>query len=179
MELLLEDYYTDSNIDTYTFPLEDRYKIKAFKDRSLNELDLHIKIQQFPIETAVKYEWEIIYYFFDNGKIYGDSGYPILRHFNFEGESLLMDEEKGEKDDLKDKWIENYKLISKANENSKRTIFQTEDEMMEFIKNCEKLYNIDTKQHLINFPKNGFEGNVDERKWFRIARHLEDNGYNF
>lgn len=66
--------------------------------------------------------------------------------------------------------------IIEANSKSSRLIFNTPEEKLEFIRSCEKTYKKTTENHIIDHQNRGFEGNVDERKWYRIAMELKEEG---
>ncbi|MCM3167931.1 hypothetical protein [Peribacillus frigoritolerans] len=187
MELLAEE--------TYMFDIDDSYLFNVdIGIRNLNQViqktnlrkatfDLNETINYYQIEEKVNLEWSNNEYLFDtNCKFYPDSGYPILRHFFTEGDSLLMDEEKSRtetENEKKQRWLDNYNHFMEANKSSKRTIFETDEEKLEFIKSCEESYKVKTIEHIDNYVKRGYEGNVDERRWFRFAKYLQEKGYTF
>ncbi|XZF75574.1 hypothetical protein ACSBO6_18650 [Bacillus sp. AL-1R] len=64
-----------------------------------------------------------------------------------------------------------------ADAGSSRLVYETNEEMIEFIHLCEKVYLKNTAKHLEDYKENEFEGNVDEDRWYRFATYLLKEGY--
>lgn len=71
-----------------------------------------------------------------------------------------------------DKWDENYKRLIRCKDESNRLIFENDEEKLRFVLDCEKVYNRTTLEHVQWFKGNNFEGNVDERRWYRLGCYL-------
>jgi hypothetical protein len=64
-----------------------------------------------------------------------------------------------------------------ADADSRRLVYETNEEMIKFIHLCEKVYLKNTAKHLEDYKENEFEGNVDEDRWYRFATYLLKEGY--
>ncbi|MGG0134508.1 hypothetical protein [Bacillus tropicus] len=138
-----------------------------------------VKLDRELAKRSGRYTEEHSYYFdseylSETGKNVEFSGYPILRDLNKKEVSEQMEN----KDDIVvSKAIEeNLKKILEANLNSNRLMFKNVEEKREFLQRCEKVYKKTTREHLRQFEERGFEGNVEERKWYRLAKKLIDEG---
>ena len=164
-----ESYYTDEDIE-----LEGLGEISdIINDKIMNEI-----LKMHSTREQLSSGW-ISYENFDeeDSNYYPNSGYPILKEFFLMGESGIMEEEcNSEQKLIQEKWENNFKRIMKKNQNSQRKIFQDDDEMVEFIHNCEKFYNKTTEEHIKEHVRRNFEGNVDERRWYRFAKYLMEKG---
>lgn len=89
----------------------------------------------------------------------------------FQGVSIPMEENRIPE------WQKNFEDIVNNNKRSSRNIFMTDDEKIRFIKNCENVYGRSTREHLIIHVDKQYEGNVDERRWFRFAKELLEKNY--
>lgn len=68
--------------------------------------------------------------------------------------------------------------LTKRNNESKRNIFDSEEERWEFIRRCERVYQKDSESFVKEFEEREYEGNVDERKWYRLYRTLTEKNNN-
>ena len=74
-------------------------------------------------------------------------------------------------------WQKNFEDIVNTNKKSPHNIFITDEEKIQFIKNCEIIYSRSTREHLQYHVQKNYEGNVDERRWFRFAKELIEKDY--
>jgi len=182
---LLSHDNLDIIYDDATFPSNGNVGFGSLRDyrefvsiRIANELLEIYSTQEYSVLSWINDE-----YLNDNGcNFYSDFGYPILRNIFQKGEFEFMEEKNSKSEQelqQQEKWKENFKRIMEANHASKRTIFKDDNEMIEFIHNCEKVYNKTTDEHLLDHKKREFEGNVDERRWYRFAKYLKEKGVSF
>lgn len=66
------------------------------------------------------------------------------------------------------------KEILERNQQSSRNMFENEEEKWDFVKRCEKVYRKSSETFVKEFENRGYEGNVDERKWYRLYRGLTE-----
>lgn len=72
--------------------------------------------------------------------------------------------------------LENYQIMQQASEKNPLKILNTLEEQLAYVKKMENICNRSTQQHIKYMQSKGFEGNVDERTWYRIARQLRYSG---
>ncbi|MEK4698151.1 hypothetical protein MKX47_00970 [Solibacillus sp. FSL R7-0668] len=77
---------------------------------------------------------------------------------------------------LPDHLLGNLKIIQEASKENPLKILETKDEQFNFIKQMEKVWGRTTQEHIYYMKNKGFEGNVDERTWYRTALQLKKIG---
>lgn len=71
--------------------------------------------------------------------------------------------------------LENYRIIERASEQNPLKVLSNTDEQMAYIKEMEIVYQRTTQQHIQYMKEREYEGNVDERTWYRLALLLKRN----
>lgn len=81
--------------------------------------------------------------------------------------------ERNKPKELPKELMENYIKMQEASKNNPLKILETVEEQIDFIREMEQIYNRETKDHIAVMIEREYEGNVDERMWYRIARQLK------
>ncbi|OJD46188.1 hypothetical protein BAU22_16840 [Bacillus sp. 4048] len=156
--------YDNLTIST-NYMIESSYTPNLFKVWNVKSQIANVTevVDQYPISM-----FEAI----ETSKFFNNIGYPVDKTQLFKGESTVMKRRKLTNEELQRK----IKRVLEANENSTRTIFSTDQEILEFVNNCEKVYRKSTIDHLVSHEQRRYEGNVDERRWYRFGKYLQDKG---
>lgn len=72
---------------------------------------------------------------------------------------------------------EKLQKMLEVDKNSSGYIELTDEYMINDCKACERFYKRTTIEHIKQFIDRGYEGNVDERNWYRYAIVLKNKGY--
>lgn len=100
---------------------------------------------------------------FEHGKFASVPGYPLLK--DSKGVDEPMELGKFDFDPDVD--------YSDGDSESPPIMYQTVDEKREYIHACEQAYGMGTEEFLEKYKQSGFEGNVDEDRWYRFAQYLK------
>lgn len=77
---------------------------------------------------------------------------------------------------LPEELLANYDIMESASKQNPLKVLSTDQERMEYIEKMEKVYKRTTKEHFNYMKSKDYEGNVDEKTWYRIALHLSKEG---
>lgn len=69
----------------------------------------------------------------------------------------------------------NYSIMMKSSENNPLKILSTVGEQLEYLIRMEAKYGYSTSEHIVRMCLNDYEGSVEERTWYRIAKTLNYN----
>lgn len=77
---------------------------------------------------------------------------------------------------LPDDLLENFQIMQQASEQNPLKILDTTEEQLAYLEKMENIWNRTTPQHIQYMRDRDFEGNVDERTWYRLALQLKKAG---
>ena len=77
---------------------------------------------------------------------------------------------------LPEELLENYRIMEEASQNNPLKILSTLEEKLRYIEDMEQIYQCSTKDHILYMKEKDYEGNVDERTWYRIGLQLQRDG---
>ncbi|AXH98446.1 hypothetical protein DV702_01220 [Sporosarcina sp. PTS2304] len=77
---------------------------------------------------------------------------------------------------LPNELLANYNEMMNASKRNPLKILSTNEEQLAYILKMEKVYNRSTQEHISFMRAKEYEGSVEERTWYNIARQLKRNG---
>ncbi|EGQ27062.1 hypothetical protein HMPREF9372_0945 [Sporosarcina newyorkensis 2681] len=76
---------------------------------------------------------------------------------------------------LPDELLANDQRMALASDNKPLKILSTDEELMRFVEKMQKFYDRTTQEHVNYMRARDYEGSVEERTWYNIARQLKRN----
>lgn len=76
---------------------------------------------------------------------------------------------------LPDELLANYVRMMSASEKNPLKILSTNEEQLAYVEKMEKVYDRSTQEHINYMKAKEYEGSVEERTWYNIARQLKRN----
>lgn len=70
-------------------------------------------------------------------------------------------------------WQQNIEWMKNADKDKERLKLQTDIEIEQYINDCELSYNRTTEEHIKLFEEKKYEGDVNERNWYRYSIYLK------